>query len=50
MQFAEVVGLHFTYISSLERGERNVSLVNILRLAKALDVDPARLVGGLGPE
>jgi transcriptional regulator with XRE-family HTH domain len=32
-------GLHRTYVSSAERGERNVALVNLERLAKALNVD-----------
>jgi hypothetical protein len=32
-------GLHRTYVSSADRGERNVALVNIERLAKALEVD-----------
>lgn len=32
-------GVHRTYVSSAERGERNVSLVNIERLAKALEVE-----------
>ena len=33
---AEIAGLHFTYVSSTERGERNISLANIEKLAKAL--------------
>jgi transcriptional regulator with XRE-family HTH domain len=35
-------GLHRTYVSSVERGERNVSLVNIHKLAAALDVHVAK--------
>ena len=31
-------GLHRTYVSSAERGQRNVALVNLERLAKALGV------------
>ena len=37
-KLAELAGLHRTYVSSVERGGRNVSLLNIERLAKALDV------------
>ena len=44
---AELAGVHMTYLSSVERGERNVSLVNILRIAQALEVDAGRLVEGL---
>lgn len=47
MDLAEEVGLHFTYVSSIERGERNLSLHNIVRLAQALEVDPGVLVKGL---
>lgn len=43
---AEKSGLHRTYIGSVERGERNVSIDNIERIAKALDVKPADLLGG----
>ena len=40
---ADLVGLHRTYIGGIERGERNVSLLNILRLAKALNCRPSEL-------
>jgi transcriptional regulator with XRE-family HTH domain len=49
MALADQVGMHFTYVSSVERGERNISLENILRLAAGLGVDPGRLVKGLRP-
>lgn len=44
---AERSGLHWTYVGSVERGQRNVSLRNILRLADALDVDAGELLSGL---
>jgi transcriptional regulator with XRE-family HTH domain len=37
---AHAAGLHRTYIGSIERAERNVSIDNIERIAKALEVDP----------
>ena len=43
-QLAFDCGLHRTYISSVERGERNISLVNIHRIARALKVQPKDLV------
>lgn len=46
-RLAEESGMHFTYVGSIERGERNVSLVNIVRLAQALNTDPGNLVRGL---
>ena len=47
MGLAERAGMHFTMISRLERGERNVSLQTIVRIAEALDVDPSLLMKGL---
>lgn len=46
-RLAQRAGLHMTYVSSVERGERNISLVNIVKLAAALHADPADLVMGL---
>jgi len=39
-KLAELCNLHRTYIGSAERGERNVSLLNIVKIAKALGVSP----------
>ncbi len=41
---ADLAGLHRTYIGSVERSERNVSIDNMERLANALEVDIAELL------
>jgi transcriptional regulator with XRE-family HTH domain len=43
-QFAELAGLHRTYISSLELGKRNVSILNVVALANALNISPDKLL------
>jgi len=43
---ADLAGLHRTYVGSVERGERNISIDNIERLAVALGVSPASLLEG----
>lgn len=45
---AELAGLHPTYVGSVERGERNVSIDNMERLASALGLDVADLLKGGG--
>lgn len=37
---AAAAGIHRTYMGGIERGERNLCLKNIVRLAKALGVSP----------
>ena len=43
---ADLAGLHRTYIGSVERGERNISIDNIERLAKALGCQVVELLKG----
>lgn len=38
-KFAELAGLHRTYIGMIERAEKNITLINIEKLANALDVE-----------
>ncbi len=44
-QLADKAGLHRTYIGSIERGEQNVSIDNIDKIAKALKTSIAFLFG-----
>jgi len=43
-ELAERAELHWTYIGGIERGERNVSLLNIVRISRALRVLPKDLM------
>ena len=42
--FADKCGLHRTYISSIERFQRNVSLENVQKIADALGIDAYKLL------
>ena len=46
-ELAEKCGLHRTFVGSVERGERNVSLLSLRRLAAALRTGVGDLLSGL---
>ena len=43
-ELAERAGLHRTYVGGVERGERNIGLLNVLRIARALAITPSALL------
>ncbi len=49
-QLAEASGTHPAYVGGIERGERNITMLTLLRLARALDVAPGALVDGIDPD
>lgn len=42
--FADVLGVHRTYMGGIERGERNLTLKSLERIAMVLRVDPRELL------
>ena len=46
-RLAQLAGIHRNYAGAVERGERNVALLNMVRIARALGVPLASLVKGI---
>ena len=46
-KLAEISGLHRTYISDIERGQRNVSFLNLVKIANALGISLCELFRGI---
>ncbi|MGZ4251190.1 MAG: helix-turn-helix domain-containing protein, partial [Solirubrobacteraceae bacterium] len=42
--FAEIMGVHRTYMGGVERGERNLTLRSLERMAGRLEIDPLELL------
>jgi transcriptional regulator with XRE-family HTH domain len=46
-EFADLCGLHRTYMGGIERGERNISLANVEKIARALKIALSELFRGV---
>ena len=42
--FADTIGFHRTYVGGLERGERNLTLKNVEKIAAKLEIEPLSLL------
>ncbi len=42
--FADIIGVHRTYVGMIERAEKNITLKNIEKFAKALDISISKLL------
>lgn len=42
--FADLIGVHRTFMGTVERGETNLSLLNIERIARGLELSPGQLL------
>ncbi|MDL9935486.1 helix-turn-helix transcriptional regulator [Gordonia sp. ABSL1-1] len=49
-QAAEKIGVHFTYLGRVERGQRSLRLESVLKIAAGLGTTPGRLMDGLPTE
>lgn len=48
--FADVIGVHRTYVGSVERGERNVTLKNLLLIAEGLKMPLSTMIAAAEAE
>ncbi len=46
-KFAELVGVHRTYMGSIERGEKNITIVTARKISDALNIDLTDLIKGI---
>lgn len=44
-ELADIAGVHRTYIGMVERGEKNITILTIIKISKALNVPVSHLIG-----
>ena len=48
-EFADIAGFSRSYYTEIETGRRNISIINLIRIIEALNVDPNEIIGFLKP-
>ena len=49
-EFADIAGFSRSYYTEIETGKRNISVLNLIKILKALKVDPNEIIGSLKPK
>jgi len=47
--FADIAGFSRSYYTEIETGKRNISILNLIKIVEALNVDPHEIIGFLKP-
>ena len=46
-EFADIVGFSRSYYTEIETGKRNISVLNLTKIMKALNVNPNEIIGSI---
>jgi len=49
-EFADIAGFSRSYYTEIETGKRNISILNLVKIIEALNVDPNEIIGFLKPK
>jgi transcriptional regulator with XRE-family HTH domain len=44
-EFADIAGFSRSYYTEIETGKRNISILNLIKIMEALNVDPSEIIG-----
>ena len=49
-EFADIAGFSRSYYTEIETGKRNISVLNLIKIMEALNVNPNEIIGSLKPK
>ena len=49
-EFADIAGFSRSYVTEIEIGKRNISILNLIKIIEVLNVDPNKIIGALKPK
>ncbi|MFC1995656.1 helix-turn-helix domain-containing protein [Chloroflexota bacterium] len=49
-EFADIAGFSRSYYTEIETGKRNISVLNLIKIMEALNVEPKEIIGSFKPK